>query len=147
MTNVYTCGTWDLFHYGHLNILLKSKELGDHLTVGVSTDKLVKSYKGINPIMSYSDRLSILKQIRCVDSVIKQETFFDIKQLRDIDIIVLGSDWKNKFFPELETTLRELNIQMEYIPYTERLSTSAIKKYIINNSKEILFSLREREKK
>lgn len=146
MTNVYTSGTFDLFHYGHLNVLLKAKTIGDHLTVGVSTDELVESYKGINPIMGYEDRVAILKQIKCVDRVIEQSTFFDIKQLGGIDIIVLGTDWENKPFPELENALEKLNIKMKYIPYTERLSTSAIKMHILNKSEEILHNLGARRK-
>lgn len=134
MTKVYTAGTFDLFHYGHLNILLECKKLG-HLTVGVSTDELVESYKGMKPVISLSDRYAIIKHLRCVDEVIVQEIFFDIKQLKpkNIDIIVLGSDWSNKPFPELDTALEMLKIEMRYIPYTKRLSTSKIKKHIVNN--------------
>ena len=143
MIRVYTSGTFDLFHYGHLNILLECKKLG-HLTVGVSTDELVESYKGLKPIMNYTDRLSIIKELRCVDEVIKQETFFDVRQLRNIDIIVLGDDWYDKPFPELDVALKTLKIEMRYIPYTERLSTSKIKKYIIDNSDSIIMNLENR---
>ncbi len=144
MTNkkitVYTAGTYDLFHYGHLNILLRAKKIGTYLIVGVSTDKLVSAYKALRPTVCYSDRVAVLKALKCVDKVIKQEKFFDVDQLRQykIDIIVLGDDWKGKLFPELENVLKKLNIKMVYVPYTKRLSTSAIKEKIIRNAVDII---------
>lgn len=137
---IYTAGTYDLFHFGHLNILLRAKELGKKLIVGVSTDNLIKQYKELKPIICYRDRVAIIKQLKCVDKVIKQDKFFNIEQLRkyNIDYIVLGDDWQGKSFPELEKCLKELNIKMVYIPYTKRLSTSSIKEKIIRNAVQII---------
>ena len=143
---IYTAGSYDLFHYGHLNILLKAKKLGDYLIVGVSTDALISKYKGMKPIIYYKDRVAIIKELKCVDKVIKQNSFFDIKQLKkyNINIIVLGDDWKGKSFPELDRCLKELNIKMVYVPYTRRLSTSKIKVKIIRNTAEIIKSQTKR---
>ena len=137
---IYTSGTYDLAHFGHLNILKKAKALGDYLIVGVSTDALVSKYKKMKPIVCYKDRIAIIQELKCVDKVIKQEKFFDVKQLKkyNISTIVLGDDWKNKSFPELEKCLKELNIKMIYVPYTKRLSTSKIKEKIIRNAVEII---------
>ena len=137
---IYTSGAYDLFHFGHLNILLKAKKLGNYLIVGVSTDSLIKKYKKISPIITYKDRVSIIKELKCVDKVIKQKKFFNIKQLKKYNIyaIVLGDDWKNKSFPELEKCLKKLNIKMIYIPYTKKLSSSKIKEKIIRNSYDII---------
>ena len=137
---IYTSGAYDLFHFGHLNILLKAKKLGNYLIVGVSTDKLIKKYKGIKPIICYKDRVAIIKELNCVNKVIKQSSFFDINQLKkyQIDSIVLGDDWKNKSFPALEKCLKKLKIKMIYVPYTQRLSTSKIKEKIIKNAIEII---------
>jgi glycerol-3-phosphate cytidylyltransferase len=140
---IYTSGSYDLFHFGHLNILLKAKKLGDYLIVGVSTDTLISKYKGIKPIICYKDRISIIKELKCVDKVIKQSSFFDIKQLKkyNISTIVLGNDWDGKYFPELLTFLKEFPyIKMIYVPYTRRLSTSKIKEKIISNAVEIIKS-------
>jgi len=143
---IYTSGTYDLFHFGHLNILLKAKNIGKYLIVGVSTDALISKYKKMKPMICYKDRVAIIKQLKCVDKVIKQSKFFDVKQLKkyNIDIIVLGDDWKNKSFPELEKCLKELKIKMVYIPYTKRLSTSTIKEKIIRNAVEIIQSQTKR---
>ena len=61
----YTTGTFDLFHVGHLNILEKAKENCEYLVVGVSTDELVKEYKGEFPIIPFEDRLRIVKSLKC----------------------------------------------------------------------------------
>jgi len=137
---IYTSGTYDLFHFGHLNILLQAKKLGSYLIVGVSTDSLVSKYKTIKPIVCYRDRAAIIQNLKCVDKVIEQEKFFDVKQLKkyNISAIVLGDDWRNKPFPELERCLKKLNIRMIYVPYTKRLSTSKIKEKIIHNAVEII---------
>lgn len=137
---IYTSGSYDLFHFGHLKILLKAKKLGDYLIVGVSTDSLISRYKGLKPIICYQDRVSIIKELKCVNKVIKQDRFFDIKQLKkyNINTIVLGDDWKGKSFQELDKCLKELNIKMVYVPYTRRLSTSKIKEKIIRNAVDII---------
>ena len=67
-TIVYTSGTWDLFHIGHLNILEKSAALGDKLIVGVSTDELIYNYKGIKPVIPFEQRLRIVEAIGVVTS-------------------------------------------------------------------------------
>ena len=71
---IYTSGTYDLFHFGHLNILLKAKALGDYLIVGVSTDSLITKYKGIKPIISYKDRVTIIEQLKTYSAVFGNQT-------------------------------------------------------------------------
>lgn len=144
---IYTAGSYDLLHYGHVNVLLKAKALGNYLIVGVSTDALISKYKGMKPIICFKDRVAIIKELKCVDKVIKQNSFFDIKQLKKyhIDIIVLGDDWKNKYFPELDKCIKGLNIKMVYVPYTKRLSASKIKVKIIRNAVEIIKSQTKRQ--
>ena len=148
MIKVYAAGVWDLFHYGHLNLLLKAKELGDHLTVGVCADERVEVYKGMAPVINYEDRAAIINQIKCVDRVVKYKERYNVKQIGelDIDIIVHGTDWENMLPAELEDTLEKLNIQMEFIPYTKGVSTSAIKVAIIDNYREVLRNLQRRSR-
>jgi len=143
---IYTAGSYDLLHYGHVNVLLKAKALGNYLIVGVSTDALISKYKGMKPIICYKDRVAIIKELKCVNKVVKQNSFFDVKQLKkyNIDIIVLGDDWKGKSFLELDRCLKELNIKIVYVPYTKRLSTSKIKVKIIRNAVEIIKSQTKR---
>jgi len=148
LIKVYAAGVWDLFHYGHLNLLLKAKALGDHLTVGVCSDERAKIYKGMFPIMSWDDRAAVISQIRCVDNLLKYENHYDVNQIEklNIDIIVLGTDWENKHFPKLKNIIERLNVRMEFIPYTKGISTSSIKICIIDNYRKILRNLRRRSR-
>ncbi len=142
---VYTAGTFDILNLGHINIFKRSKQLGDYLIVGISTDKLVKSYKKIFPIMPYKERCLIIKSIRYVDKIIKQTKLLNIKQLKKIkpNIITIGSDWKNKTLPGLEWAKKQ-GIKIIYIPYTNQTSSSEIKRRIIKNSYEIIKSQTKR---
>jgi len=144
---VFTGGTWDLFHSGHLNVLKKSKALGDILIVGVSTNKLIKQYKEANPILNYNQRVAIVKELKCVDKVVKQTNIFDTDQFKKLkaDIFVVGDDWKGK-----EDTVPGLkwlkdNKYLRYVPYTKGLSSSMIKEKIIKHAYEIIKSQTKRK--
>ena len=101
---VFTSGSFDLFHIGHLNILEKSALLGDELIVGVSTDELIQHYKGMPPIIPFEQRIRIVSSIKCVTKVVKQVKLTEIAQLEreNIDIVTIGDDWKDKYLEGLE---------------------------------------------
>lgn len=126
---VYTAGTWDMFHIGHLNIFKRSRELGTKLVVGVSTDELVASYKKAPPVIPYKDRLEVVKNCKYVDAVVKQARLMDINQLKEIkpDIITIGDDWKTKYLEGLEWAKNQTNIKVVYLQYTDRVSSTKIK--------------------
>lgn len=128
---VYTSGTFDLFHIGHLNVLKRSKELGDLLVVGVSTDELVESYKKSPPVISYEDRVAIIKNLKCVDLVVKQEVLTDPNLLvkYNVDVVTIGDDWKTKYLPGLEWAKKH-GLKVVYLPYTRGVSSTDIKKKI-----------------
>ena len=129
----YTTGTFDLFHVGHLNILEKAKENCEYLVVGVSTDELVKEYKGEFPIIPFEDRLRIVKSLKCVDQVIPQKTMNKLEVLTEINYNVLfhGDDWKNtKMYNEIEEKLKQKGVSCVYFPYTKSVSTKSIKEKI-----------------
>ena len=142
---IYTAGTFDLFNVGHLEIFKKSKKLGETLIVGVSTNRLVKSYKMTEPVISYADRVSIIESCKYVDEVIKQTKLLDIETLKKykVDCITIGSDWKNKYVEGIEWMKK--NGEVIYLPYTKRVSSSEIKKRIIENSYDIIKSSLERK--
>jgi len=144
---IFTGGTWDLFHIGHLNVLKKAKAMGDILIVGVSTNSLIKRYKEANPILNYNQRMAIVKELKCVDKVVKQTNIFDIEQFKKLraDIFVVGSDWKGK--EHLVPGLKWLkdNDYLRYVPYTKGLSSSMIKEKIINHAVEILKAQNKRK--
>lgn len=138
-TIIFTGGTFDLFHSGHLNILQKSKMTGDYLIVGVSTDELVHSYKE-DPIVSYENRCDIIREIRCVDKVVKQEKLFDIEQFKKLgaDYFVVGDDWANNYSNIGLNWLRD-NRKVIFFPYTQGLSTTIIKQKIIRNTENSIY--------
>ncbi|WP_261131769.1 glycerol-3-phosphate cytidylyltransferase [Bacillus sp. Marseille-Q3570] len=131
MKKVLTYGTFDLLHNGHINLLRRAKELGDHLTVAVSTDEF-NALKDKKAYHSYENRKVILESIRYVDKVIP-ENHWDQKIQdvidNDIDVFVMGDDWEGKF-----DFLKEYT-EVVYLPRTVGISTSKIKKdlLLVNN--------------
>ena len=129
----YTTGTFDLFHVGHLNILEKAKENCEYLIVGVSTDELVKEYKGELPVISWEDRIRKISALKCEDKAIPQRTMNKLDILKDIqyDVLFHGDDWKNtEMYNEIEEKLAEKNISCVYFPYTKSISTQSIKEKV-----------------
>ncbi len=128
---VYTSGTFDLFHIGHLNVLQKSKALGDILVVGVSTDEKVASYKKKAPIIKYEDRVAIIKNLKCVDLVVKQEVLTDPRLLvkYGVSVVTIGDDWKTKSLPGMDWA-KEHGLKTVYLPYTSGVSSTKIKETI-----------------
>lgn len=130
-TIVYTAGTWDLFHIGHLNLIRKSKNLGDYLIVGVSTDELVKSYKNYYPFIPYKERFEIIKSLRYVDKVVKQTKLVDIDHMKKfkVDIVTIGSDWQDKYLEGLDWM--EKNKKVVYLPYSSWISSTKLRNSIL----------------
>lgn len=93
-------GTFDVLHRGHIEVLKYAKSLGDKLIVAVDTDARVKRLKGENrPIYSLDDRTCMLHAIRYVDDVVCFDSDDELIQLlkqNNPDILLAGSDWKNK---------------------------------------------------
>ena len=132
MRIVYTSGTFDLFHIGHLNVLRRSKALGDYLIVGVSTDELVETYKVKSPIIPYENRAEIVRHLDIVDQVVTQETLFDRDLMKRLGatIMTIGSDWKEKENDGLTMIMDDPDIHVVFLPYTTSVSTTEIKEAI-----------------
>ncbi len=142
---VYTSGSWDMLHVGHLNIIRRSRALGERLVVGVSTDELVEAYKGTKPIIPYEERVAIMRALANVDKVVKQSILMDIRILKrnKIDLVTIGDDWKNKHLDGLEWM--EEHGKVVYLPYTPGVSTTSIKRKIIKNAYELIYAELKRE--
>jgi len=100
MKTVLTCGTFDLFHIGHLRVLERARALGDYLVVGVSSDALNIEKKQRAPIMSQEQRMSIVAALKCVDKVFLEESLELKKQYiqeQGATVFCIGDDWKGKF--------------------------------------------------
>ena len=140
---VFTSGSFDLFHIGHLNILERSAALGDELIVGVSTDELIQHYKGMPPIIPFEQRFRIISSLKCVTKV----KLTEVAQLQreDIDIVTIGDDWINKYLEGLEWMKQQPGKEVVYFPYTPDVSTTGIKKKIIESTSEIIRAALQRE--
>jgi len=118
---MYTSGCFDIFHYGHLNILQKTKELCDYLVVGVSTDELIEKEKGKRPVIPFEERIKLVKAIKYVDEVIPQVDKDKQRIVDDhnIDAISVGDDWRGRF--------PKTSCPVEYFTYTASVSSTILK--------------------
>lgn len=126
MKRIITYGTFDLLHYGHINLLKRAKAQGDYLVVGLSTDEFNRDKKQKVCYFSYEQRKALLEAIRYVDLVIPEENWeqkrTDVHEYH-IDTFVIGDDWEGKF-----DFLREEGCEVVYLPRTPEISTTKIKK-------------------
>ena len=124
MKRILTYGTFDLLHYGHINLLKRAKALGDYLVVAVSTDDF-NEIKGKKAYHNYETRKMMLEAVRYVDLVIPEENWEQKREdmhLYHIDTFVMGDDWKGKF-----DFLEEEGVEVVYLPRTPEISTTKIK--------------------
>lgn len=126
MKRVITYGTFDLLHYGHINLLKRAKALGDYLIVALSTDEFNSEAKQKHCYFSYEQRKALLESIRYVDLVIPEISWeqkrSDIHEYH-IDTFVIGDDWEGKF-----DFLKEEGAEVVYLSRTPEISTTQIKK-------------------
>lgn len=127
---VMTFGTFDLFHVGHLSILQRAKAMGDVLVVGVSSDELNWAKKRKRACFSFEERRDIVRNIRCVDFVFKEESLeqkAEYLDYYDVDTLVMGDDWVGRF-DHLGTSKRNVR----YLGRTPSISTTCIVELIQN---------------
>jgi glycerol-3-phosphate cytidylyltransferase len=131
---VYTVGTFDLLHVGHLALLEYCRTLGDVVAVGVASDSVVNSYKPNKPVIPLDQRAEMLRALRCVDIV---RTYHELEYVSackelNVDIFVIGEDWGNK--PHnlaVEAYLRSEDKSICQIRYSPRTSSTGIKQCAI----------------
>ena len=124
MKRVIPSGTFDLLHYGHINLLRRAKQYGDYLIVDLSTDDFNWNQKRKKCYFSFDKRKALLEAIRYVDLVIPEESWdqkvTDVREYH-IDTFVMGDDWKGKF------DFLKPYCDVVYLPRTPEISTSQIK--------------------
>ena len=135
---VYTGGTFDLFHSGHVNFLKRCQEIagvGGRVVVALNTDEFVFNYKKKKPILSFQQRKDVLDSCRYVDEVVEnsggEDSKITIEMVQSVDVIAIGSDWATKnYYAQMQFNqdwLDSKNISLIYIPYTKGISSTFIK--------------------
>ena len=129
----YTCGVFDLFHVGHLNLLEKCKEMCDILIVGVCNDEYVHNIKKKTPVYTEEQRVRILNALKVVDKAVLvnvEETNDKMLawQKFEFDVLFSGDDWKgSERYKKTERQFEKVGCVIEYLPYTQGISTTEIK--------------------
>jgi len=128
---------FDLFHAGHTRFLQRCAELGP-VVVSLNTDEFIEEYKGKPPVISYADREAVLLACRYVDKVIPNTGGTDSKpSIEEVwpDIIAIGTDWARRdYYAQMkfdQDWLDERGIALIYIPYTQGISSTAIKERML----------------
>jgi glycerol-3-phosphate cytidylyltransferase len=132
---VYTVGTFDMLHVGHLALLKRCKTLGDVVAVGVASDSVVKSYKYRVPVIPLDQRVEMLSALRCVDIV---RPYHELEYVSacielNVDIFVVGEDWGNKpHNKDVESYLKSQGKKIIQVLYNSRTSSTKIKANVIS---------------
>lgn len=135
--NVYTVGTFDLLHVGHLALLKFCRTLGDNVIVGVASDKVVNSYKPNVPVIPLDQRTEMLEALTCVNQV---QAYHELEYVTackdlDVDVFVIGEDWGNQ--PHnlaVEAYLKSNGKEIIQVHYNPRTSSTQIKRNVIAQS-------------
>lgn len=135
---VYVGGTFDLFHAGHVQFLMRASQFG-LVTVALNTDEFVKQFKKRSPVMTYAEREEVVRACRYVFDVVPNISGADSKptiERVNPDYIIVGDDWKDKgYCSQMSFTpkwLTQKHIKLVYIPYTKNISSTIIKNRIKN---------------
>jgi glycerol-3-phosphate cytidylyltransferase len=134
---VYTGGTFDLFHSGHVNFLKRCHEIAGtagQVIVSLNTDSFIQEYKTKPPVCNDQERYDVISSCKYVDQVVWNSGGTDSKPAIlsvQPDVIAIGSDWARKdYYKQMQFTqdwLDKLNISLIYIPYTQGISSTDIK--------------------
>ena len=119
-----TFGTFDMFHYGHLRILERSRALCDRLVVGVASDEFnMRKAKHRVPVFPWEQRAAIVGALKCVDEVFKEECEekkADYIREHHADVFIIGADYEGKF----DWIREKLGVEVVYLPRTPGVSTT-----------------------
>ena len=130
MTVGYVPGAWDMFHVGHLNILLRARSRCDHLVVGVVTDDALLLAKGRRPVLPVDERIEVVSQLDLVDEVVTDHSSdkLEIWEQVRFDILFKGDDWRGTAKGnKLEADMASVGVAVCYFPYTAHTSSTLLR--------------------
>ena len=129
----YVPGAWDMFHIGHLNILLRASEHCDRLVVGAVTDEALFAAKGKHPVIPLVERIEVLRHMMMVDEVVvdfssnKLEVWDRVR----FDVLFKGDDWRGTAKGrKLEADMASVGVEVHYFPYTVHTSSTLLRSFL-----------------
>ncbi len=130
----FTAGTFDMFHIGHLNLLRNARSRCDYLIVGVNSDRLVEEYKGKKAVVPLEERMEIIRELRCVDEVIRIDSLnkeISWKQ-KHYNLLFIGDDWKgNPRWEQTEIQMAEYGVKVIYLPHTDGTTSTLLREKLV----------------
>lgn len=127
----YVSGAFDLFHIGHLNVIVQARAHCDRLVVGVATDRVVREMKGHDPVIPLSERVDIVRGLRDVDEVIiddHADKFETWRTQLPYDVLFKGDDWQGTPRAEvLAAKLAQVGATICFFPYTRHTSSTLLR--------------------
>jgi len=134
---IYTVGTFDLLHVGHLALLNHCKTLGDVLAVGVASDEVVNLYKPDVPVVPLEQRVEMLQALSCVDIVRPYHELEYVSGCKavNVDVFVIGEDWGQKSHNlDVDAYLQKMGKEIVQVSYNPRTSSTKIKQKVLAQS-------------
>ena len=131
----YVPGAWDMFHVGHLNILLRARELCDRLVVGVVTDEALFAAKAKHPVVPLDERLEVVQQLDLVDEVTLDfsSNKLEVWSRVGFDVLFKGDDWRGTpKGDKLEADMASAGVQVCYFPYTAHTSSTLLRELLVD---------------
>lgn len=131
---IYTVGTFDLLHVGHLALLQRCREMGNIVVVGVASDQVVNSYKPNVPVIPLDQRVEMLKALQCVDVV---RPYYELEYVSackalEVDVFVVGEDWGSSVHNvDVERYLKSTGKRIVQVLYNPRTSSTKIKQNVV----------------
>lgn len=128
----YVPGGWDMFHIGHLNMLLRSRAYCDRLIVGVATDQSLYRAKKRYPVVPLAERLQIIAALRAVDEVvIDQGSKIEVFARHRFDVLFKGDDWRDTpKGDQLIADMAAVGVKVHFLSYTPTTSSSLLRKVV-----------------
>lgn len=128
----YAPGAWDMFHIGHLNLLLRVRPMCDHLIVGVASDAAVERAKGKRPVIGLAERMQIVAALGLVDQVVvDQGSKLDVFHRHQFDVLFKGDDWRGTAKGDrLIADMASVGVHVEFLSYTTGISSSRLRQII-----------------
>lgn len=133
----YVPGAWDMFHVGHLNILLRAREQCDRLVVGVVSDEALFAAKGKYPVVPLAERMDVVRAMVMVDDVVVDHSSnkIEVWQRVGFDVLFKGDDWLGTPKGDrLIADMTSVGVQVNFFPYTVQTSSTILRGLIAERS-------------